>query len=64
MRFGSVHDAAGAEQVKVEVEHCIAKGITLTVANAYGGSEDFAPASVVAVELVHEPTPTKGSTKR
>jgi hypothetical protein len=58
VRFGSARDAAGAAQVKADVERWIAKGITLTVANAHGGAEDVLPNSVVAVELVQEPTLT------
>jgi hypothetical protein len=61
VRFGRSRDPAGAAKVKTDVEQWISAGITLSVANSHGGIEDVAPATVEAVELVGEPTPTRGS---
>jgi hypothetical protein len=61
IRFGSALDDINAAKVKADVEHWIAEGRTLTVADAQGGAEDVAADSVVAVELVHEATPPRGT---
>ena len=61
VRFGRSRDPSGAAKVKRDVEAWIAEGITLSVANAQGGIEDVAPTTVEAVELIPEPTPTRGS---
>ncbi len=51
VRFGLAHDPAGAAKIKSAVEHWIAKGITLAVADAQGGINEIAPDTVDCVEL-------------
>jgi len=64
VRFGYARDAAGAARVKAEVERWIHAGTTLTVTDAHGAAEDIAPTAVAEVELVQEPTPTRGAGRR
>jgi hypothetical protein len=55
------HGVAGAAQVKADVEHWLATGITLSVGNAQSAIEEVTQQSVEIVELAEELTPPAGA---